>query len=73
LPVIKMIVIIDSEITLLTKVKNKYIKLFLILIALASVSACKVFKKPCGCNDFGYAPMQDSIETNTAKSLQIAH
>lgn len=54
---------IDNENTQLMKSKPKYFKAFLFIALVVGFSSCKVFKKPCGCNDFGI------IENNQQDSL----
>lgn len=56
---------IENENTCSMTAFGKYFKLLAILILLTGLGSCKLFKKPCGCNNFGsieYQSPSDSTE-----------
>lgn len=61
-----------GENTYFALLKHNSIKAFFVILMVFALSSCKVFKKPCGCNDFGSIEMHKDTNDVSAKAYYVA-
>lgn len=52
---------------------SKYFKLVVLLVLLMGLGSCKLFKKPCGCNNFGAIDYQSPADSTVAVEQAVAY
>ena len=56
-----MIAYFGGENTNYQVLKFNYLKSFLLIVVVMAFTSCKVFKKSCGCNDFGKVELKNQV------------
>jgi hypothetical protein len=61
-----------GENTYFALLKHNSIKAFFAILLVFALCSCKVFKKPCGCNDFGTIELEQDSTQAKAKTYAVA-
>ncbi len=66
-----MIAYFGGENTNYQVLKFNYLKSFLLIVVVMAFTSCKVFKKSCGCNDFGKVELKNQVSDSIFASEPI--
>lgn len=64
---------IESENTCSMTAFSKYFKLLALLLLLTGLGSCKLFKKPCGCNNFGTMEYESPADSTVSVEHAVAY